>query len=571
MMSMSGTAVLGRPGSSRGVLVAAAATVIGVAPLVPVVNADSFATGALYLAGWPVLGVVAAVLLDRRPGSRVGLTLVVLAALPGLLVMSAALAAGPHGLWDRVAALAPRVDVAALLLALAAVGWAVGFAPDRMSRRRLVWVVLWSAVLVASVAAASLLASPRTLGLVTALGLCGLAGALLRLETATEFRRVDEVLVDVAAVVAAVLVAAGAGTGVRVVAARTDLPLPDVAAVFTAVLTAVLAWPAALWLRRSLLERRYGTGTLPAPAVAAMTEDLRADADPRELLGKAAVMIATASGHPHVRLVLGADAPDLPDGWIEHPLVIGGERVGTLAIGSAHPEGPEPRQERVVAQLLPTVALMTRAVGLAVEAQQTRTDVARERESERTRILSDLHDGVGPVLAGMSMRVQAELRRRPTPLLSDLAGGLADARDDLRRIVSDLTPPALHGRPLAEALEHLAGVLAQEGTPVRLEARIGSEPSAETAVAVYRSVAEGVTNALRHGRAAQVEVRVRTTADGWIEVDVQDDGVGGPLVPGVGLTSLGRRAEQLGGHLEVRRRDPAGVRLLVRLPAEAAA
>ena len=54
----------------------------------------------------------------------------------------------------------------------------------------------------------------------------------------------------------------------------------------------------------------------------------------------------------------------------------------------------------------------------------------------RSRILGDLHDGVGPVLAGLSMRVQAELRRDPTPLLDALAKELADCRSDLRRIVS---------------------------------------------------------------------------------------------------------------------------------------
>ncbi len=568
---MDGTAAPDRTGIPGEVLLAAAATAVGAVPLVPALAGDSVPTGALFLLGWPVLGVVGAVLLDRRPGSRLGRVLALLAMVPALVVGAAAAGRPFPAVWDRLESITPRGDVVLVLLAMAPVAWAVGFAPDRMSRRRLVWVTAWSAVLAGVVAATSLTASPRTVGLVTTLGLCGLAGVLLRLETATELRPVDEPLVDVGTVLVAAAVGVGAGTVVRVLLARAGLPLPEASGVFAAVLTATLAWPLALRLRRLVLERRYGTGVLPPEAVAALTEDLRPDADPRELLARAATVIAAASGHPQVRLVLGSDEPELPDGWTRHPLVVGSEQVGTALLKTRHPEGPEPRQERVVAHLLPTVALMTRAVSLAVEAEQARADVARERDAERNRILGDLHDGLGPILAGMSMRVQAELRRRPSPLLGALATGLTDARDDLRRVVSDLTPSALCGSGLADALDRLVGGFAGAGSRVVLEADLADEPSPETAVAVYRSVAEGVTNALRHGGADSVTVSVRSRPGGTIVVDVCDDGTGGEVVPGTGLTSLRRRAEELGGRLVVGHHHPRGVHLQVELPEEARA
>jgi signal transduction histidine kinase len=566
MGSVDGATAPDRTGIPREVLFAAAATTVGAVPLVPALAGDVVPTGALFLLGWPVLGVVAAVLLDRRPGSRLGRVLALLALVPALVVGAAAVGRPFPSVWDRLESLPPRGDVVLVLLAVTPVAWAVGFAPDRLSRRRLAWVTAWSAILAGVVAAAAVTAPPRTLGLVTTLGLCGLAGVLLRLETATELRPVDEPLIDAGTVLVAAAVGAGTGSAVRILLSRAGLPLPEASAVFAAVLTAALAWPLALRLRRLVLERRYGTGVLPPQAVAAITEDLRPDADPRELLGRAAAMIAAASGHPEVRLVLGTDDPGLPAGWTSHALVVGTERVGTLLVRTRHPEGPEPRQERVVAQLLPTVALMTRAVGLAVEAEQARLDVARERDAERARILGDLHDELGPVLAGMSMRVQAELRHRSTPLLEAVATGLADARDDLRRVVSDLTPSALRGSGLAEALERLVGTFAVEGSCVVLEADLGGEPSPETAVAVYRSVAEGATNALRHGGAHHVTVSVRSLPEGIVVVDVRDDGAGGEVVPGVGLTSLRRRAEELGGTLVVGHGDPRGVRLHVELP-----
>jgi signal transduction histidine kinase len=562
---MEGTAVPARVGIPREVALAAAATAVGAVPLVPAFGMDAIPTGALYLIGWPALGVVAAVLLDRRPGSRLGRVLVLLATLPVVLVGVGALTGTGAGTWERTESLARRGDVALLLLALAGVAWAVGFAPDRMSRRRLVWVTVWAAAIAAVVGAVSLSSTSRTLGLVTTLALCGLAGLLLRLETASEFRPVAEPLVDLGTVLVAAAVGAGAGAAVRTVVARAALPLPDASAVFAAVLTAALAWPLALRVRRVVLEHRYGTGALPPDAVTAITEDLHADADPRALLERAATMIAAASGHSRARLVLGTDVPEPPPGWTADELVVGGETVGTLLLLPRHHEGPEPRQERAVAQLRPTVALMTRAVGLAVEAEQARRDVAREREAERARILGDLHDGLGPVLAGMSMRVQAELRRQPSPVMEALASQLADARDDLRRVVSDLTPSALRGVDLADALEDLVAGLRSDSLPVHLDLHLETEPTPETAVAVYRCVAEGVTNALRHGRARRVTVGVRSSAT-CIEVDVRDDGVGGPIVAGVGLTSLRRRAEQLGGRLDVTSDDPVGVHLHVAIP-----
>jgi signal transduction histidine kinase len=47
---------------------------------------------------------------------------------------------------------------------------------------------------------------------------------------------------------------------------------------------------------------------------------------------------------------------------------------------------------------------------------------------------------------------------------------------------------------------------------------------------------------------------------------VSDDGVGGAVVPGVGLSSLARRAEGLGGQMSIRPADP-GTTLQLELPA----
>jgi signal transduction histidine kinase len=558
----------GRPGFPAAVLGAALATGAGMVPVFAGLNQDRLPAAAAVSAGWVALGLAAALLVDRAGTRRVGSVLAACAAVPAAVGAVALLRGGDHP-WDDFARLWDRVGWLVVAAALVALAWTVDRAPDRMSRRRLTWLAGWATVLFGAVLAARLTADQGRAALVTMLALWAFAAAATRVLLARELRPVAEPLVDLALVAGAGAVGVLLGLGTRALGRWSGLPSPDASGVFVAVVAVALAWPLGLWLRRTYLERRYGRGALTPADVAAITAGLHHAADPRELLAKAATMVAAASGHRAVSIVLGPDAPD--GDQPHHPLVVGGDRVGTLSIRLEHPEGPEPRQSRIVTGLLPTVALVARAVELAIEADHARQDVARERDLERSRILGDLHDGVGPVLAGLSMRVQAELRREPTPLLRALATELADCRGDLRRIVSGLTPSALHDGDLAGALARLVDSFAGAGRTVRLRTDLGAPLPAAVTVAVYRCVAEGITNALRHGDPTLVTVDVRAGAGGRVEVEVCDDGTGGVVVPGVGLTSLLRRAEHLGGRLTVEPARPTGVRLHVSLPVTGAA
>ena len=100
---------------------------------------------------------------------------------------------------------------------------------------------------------------------------------------------------------------------------------------------------------------------------------------------------------------------------------------------------------------------------------------------------------------------------------------------------------------------------------VRLKVRLDHDLAPEVKIAVYRSVAEGITNGLRHASPTAIDVEV-CASRGRVVVEVTDDGVGGPVVPGVGLTSLRDRAEGLGGRLTVRTGRP-GTTLHLDLPA----
>lgn len=563
--------VAGARGVPGAVVAAALATAVGVLPGLVGLSYQVVPIGALYSLGWPAFGIAAALLLDSAPGSRLGRALAAFAVLPAVVAGAAVVAGGGQAAWSRIDRWWEWLGITPVVAAVAVVGWGVGVAFDRMSRRRLLWLVVWSGALAGSILAASAGAGPRTAAAVTSLGLCGMAVLAYQLVTFRDLRPVDEPLVDGAVAVAVLLFGAGMGSLVRIGALRAGVPAPDVSGVFAAVVSAALVLPAGLWLRRLFLARRYGPGALPAADVEQITAGIHAGTGVRELLGKAAAMVAAASGHPKVSIVLGPDVPGLPAHWVLYPLAVGGDRVGTVFLEPRHREGPEPRQERVVRHLLPTVSLVAKAVSLAVEADLVRQDLARERDAERTRILGDLHDGLGPVLVGMSMRVSAELRQRPTPTLEALASELAVCRADLRSIVSGLTPPVLDDGDLAAALRRLVDSFAGQGPAVTLQCVLDDSLSPEVTVAIYRSVAEGITNALRHARAHRVRVSVRTTPGGTVLAEVGDDGAGGPIAPGVGLSSLRRRAEELGGTLRIAAGPEPGTRLHLELPVRPAA
>jgi signal transduction histidine kinase len=582
----------------------------------------------LLLLGWPLLAVIGGVLLDQHPRLSLGRAFVGLS-LSSLIVvvwtlirfgrpdspdiaraygeLAALLAVGVSITVPWVfQAPAPRpVALASTVLAgvgatvvtvgrvedstavvitgwsLAAVGvggaWALVLRAtrdvDRTARRRLGWVLATLSLGGVATATTWILWPGRPGYYATCGALMMGALAVASVSTTSDFRPLDEHLLDLGLLLAVVVTAAITAGLVRLGSELAHRPSPGTTTVFTALLTAAMATPAAFWVRRTLLARRYGSGLIAPEDVAAITADLHAKTEPRDLLDKAARIVATASGSREARIVLGDDDPSAPEQWAVHPLEVGGDHVGTLLIESADAEGPEVRQQKVVAQLLPTVALVARAVGLAVEAEHARKDVARERDAERKRVMGDLHDGLGPVLAGMSMRVQAALRTASTTeyagLLGDLARDLSASRTDLRRIVAGITPSTLADGDLDAALRGLVESFrgATETPKVGLTIGLDEPVGPEVQVAVYRSVAEGITNGLRHASAATIDVAVRTRR-GRVFVEVSDDGVGGPVVPGVGLSSLARRAESLGGTMTICPGDP-GTSLHLDLPAGA--
>ena len=222
--------------------------------------------------------------------------------------------------------------------------------------------------------------------------------------------------------------------------------------------------------------------------------------------------------------------------------------------------------------VLVVVVLTGQAREAAARLQESREALVRAREAERLRLHRDLHDGLGPELAGIALQVAAAAQGTPDRELRERLQAshtrLRELTGDVRHIVEGLRPAALDTVGLVEALRQHAGVLSTSGGPtVQVVADGLIEPPAAVEVAAFRIAMEAVTNAVRHSGGSRCLVRLRCDGDDLV-VEVDDDGVGGAQhrTCGTGLTSMHARAEELGGWLAVTDAPLGGTRVVAHLP-----
>ncbi len=180
-----------------------------------------------------------------------------------------------------------------------------------------------------------------------------------------------------------------------------------------------------------------------------------------------------------------------------------------------------------------------------------RAGAVRAAEVERTRIERDLHDGVQPRLVSIGMTLglaQTKIDDDPEAakaLVAEAHASTKSAITELRQLARGIHASVLEDRGLDAALSALAS---RSHIPVTLDVRLPRRCSRPAEAAVYFSIAEALTNAAKHSRAANCRVDVRVRDDGSLWARVEDDGLGGArVVPGGGLDGIVNRVTAAGG------------------------
>jgi signal transduction histidine kinase len=213
---------------------------------------------------------------------------------------------------------------------------------------------------------------------------------------------------------------------------------------------------------------------------------------------------------------------------------------------------------------------------LATDLQQSRARLVAAREEERRRLRRDLHDGLGPSLAAIVLKLnnaegQADPDRR-VQLLAEARQETRTAIAEVRRLVDGLRPPAIDEVGLIGAIRQAAASLCSPDLSIEVSGPVLLPVlPAAIEVATFRIASEAMTNVQRHAQASRCHVRIST--NGAFELSVSDDGRGAPpgTPPGVGWTSMSDRAAELGGTCTITSRAGGGTLVRAVLPLSSSA
>lgn len=224
---------------------------------------------------------------------------------------------------------------------------------------------------------------------------------------------------------------------------------------------------------------------------------------------------------------------------------------------------------------------------LIEELTATRADLASAQHAagvlaERERLAREIHDTLAQGLSSIQLLLRAAERALPdtaTTAARHVAQARQAAVDNLaeaRRFVAALTPPALEGAGLVEALDQLcATTTARHRITARLHRTGDPVPlSPATEIALLRIAQSALSNVVRHAGADTVDVTLSYLGD-QVALDIVDDGTGfdptqlaaaAPGGGGFGLAAMRARADALGGTLTVEATTGAGTALAVQVP-----
>ena len=283
-------------------------------------------------------------------------------------------------------------------------------------------------------------------------------------------------------------------------------------------------------------------------------------------------------------------APDSAP-WIadEPPADLFGEQVRSVAVAPLRAHGQSLGilslwSEAAYAFADSSLLLTTIAdqIGAAVEniqlRQMTRQSAIIE---ERERLARDLHDAVTQTIfsAGLFAEAARESARAGELAKVELHSQsvvqrVYQALGEMRLLLFELRTETLAHRGLAGALrERLESVEERAHIATNLVVEGVDELPVAIEEAFYRVALEALNNALRHARARRVDVTLRAD-DGVLTLVVRDNGVGFRRRDvarrgGMGLSSMEKRIQKLGGSVRITSRPDRGTRVEARAPLSA--
>lgn len=362
-----------------------------------------------------------------------------------------------------------------------------------------------------------------------------------------------------------ILTVGAVGGYLVIVSALSDLGWsPQVTGIVGAVVVAVAIQPVRHWLQRGVNRLLYEEGATPNDLVRTIGQRVGELDSGAAGLGSLATALAESLRLGSLAVIsVEPGGPAAFAGAPGGPVLRVELRAGTTVVGwmDATSRGRRrlPRSaQRSLEELAGVISAALQLVVASRRLERLRDEVLSARQEERRQLRRELHDGIGPALAGIGFGLAAVdnmIERNPAgarELLTRLSGDVRERLTDVRELARSMRPTS-ETFDLASELEELAADFSGAGPFITVGAPAAESLNAELAAAAYLIAAEAVHNAVRHAGADRIDIELDTADDGAVRLTIADDGGGFAAAggEGVGLASMRERAAGAGAELEI--------------------
>jgi signal transduction histidine kinase len=209
--------------------------------------------------------------------------------------------------------------------------------------------------------------------------------------------------------------------------------------------------------------------------------------------------------------------------------------------------------------------------------KQLLSSVIVTEESERKRLARELHDGIGPLMAGIRMSVSALEKQLVNPQQKQIAGNanklVQEALKSVKDISTNLSPHMLENFGLVQALKNFINkISASSDLEVNFKTKlINDKFSHKIEIIVYRVLCEMLANTVKHADASQVMINLEQTKNAMM-IEYADDGKGFDLQDvfnkkhGRGISNIYSRVASINGSVDINTAKENGTFMKIYIP-----
>ncbi|RBL90173.1 sensor histidine kinase [Chitinophaga flava] len=198
--------------------------------------------------------------------------------------------------------------------------------------------------------------------------------------------------------------------------------------------------------------------------------------------------------------------------------------------------------------------------------------IITSQETERKRIGMDLHDEVGSALSSLRLIMSHAALLENNQFNVQCKQIIDQIIQDVRNISHNLSPLTAGAYSFYDAVEDLCAVVQQSGK-INIRLLLPEEPvllEENTALAIYRVMAELMNNTIKHATADNIVIEMKTTPR-ELQIDYADDGIGlkDVLLPekkGMGLHNIESRLGMSGAVYTIAGSERKGFAIHISLP-----